>query len=48
MEISCSERCEVNIIFINGKISEQTSKIACLNYAEFLDMVKLLDCACFQ
>lgn len=38
MEINHSDPCEVNIIFINGKIAEETSKIACLNYAELLDM----------
>lgn len=38
MEINHSDPCEVNTIFINGKIAEQTSKIACLNYAELLDV----------
>lgn len=38
MKINRSDPCEVNITFINGKIVEQTSKIACLNYAELLDM----------
>lgn len=28
MKINHSDPCEVNIIFINGKIAKQTSKIA--------------------
>lgn len=38
MEINHSDPCEVNIIFINGKIAEQTSTTACLNHAKLLDM----------
>lgn len=43
MEFNRSDPCESDIIFINGKIAEQTSKIAFLNYEG-----NELDVACFQ
>lgn len=38
MGFNRSDPCESDIIFLNGKIAEQTSKIACMNYGELLDV----------